>query len=207
LDSDLPLWGFIAVTAPLVLAPGASTAVVLRNSISSGTRGGIFTAIGANTGSVCYGLLTAFGFAAALARWPSVWLVLRWAGVGYLTFLGLQSLWRAFHLRTISAPASADAPRGDRYNLGSGFVTNVLNPSLMAFYLIVVPQFIPRAAPFARSTMILTLTHISMAFSWHCAWAVAGATLARALSRPRPRLLLHVLTGVALLALAAKVAI
>jgi threonine/homoserine/homoserine lactone efflux protein len=201
------VWGFIAVTAPLVLAPGASTAVVLRNSISSGTRGGILTAVGANTGSVCYGLLTAFGFSAALARWPSVWLVLRWAGVAYLTYLGLQSLWRAFHLRAVSAPTTAEPPRGDGHNVGSGFLTNVLNPSLMAYYLIVVPQFIPRSAPFARSAMILTLTHISMAFSWHCAWAVAGATLARALSRPRPRLILHVLTGLALLALAVTVAV
>ena len=189
-----------------MLAPGASTAVVLRNSITSGTRGGVLTAVGANSGSVCYGLLTAFGFSAALARWPSVWLVLRWAGVGYLTYLGLQSLWRAFHLRAVSAPTAPEAPRGDTHNVTSGFVTNVLNPSLMAYYLIVVPQFIPRTAPFARSTMILTLTHISMAFSWHCAWAVAGASLARALSRPRPRLLLHVLTGIALLALALKVA-
>lgn len=201
------MWGFIAVTAPLVLAPGASTAVVLRNSISSGTRGGILTAVGANTGSVCYGLLTAFGFSAALARWPSVWLVLRWAGVAYLTYLGLQSLWRAFHLRALSPSTGTEPPRGDGHNVSSGFITNVLNPSLMAYYLIVVPQFIPRSAPFARSAMILTVTHISMAFSWHCAWAVAGATLARALSRPRPRLILHVLTGIALLALAVKVAI
>ena len=201
------MWGFIAVTVPLVLAPGASTAVVLRNSISSGTRGGILTAVGANVGSVCYGLLTAFGFSAALTRWPSVWLVLRWAGVAYLTYLGLQSLWRAFHLRAVSRPTSTEPPRGDGHNVSSGFFTNVLNPSLMAYYLIVVPQFIPRSAPFARSAMILTFTHISLAFSWHCAWAVAGATLARALSRPRPRMILHVLTGIALLALAVKVAI
>ena len=207
LGSELPLWGFIAVTAPLVLSPGATTAVVLRNSISSGTRGGIFTAIGANSGSVCYGLLTAFGFAAALGRWPSIWLGLRWAGVVYLTYLGLQSLWRAFHLRTTVSSTAADAPRSDRDSVTSGFLTNVLNPSLTAFYLIVVPQFIPRGAPFARSAMILTLTHVSMAFSWHCAWAIAGATLARALSRPRPRQVLHMLTGIALLALAVTVAV
>ena len=77
----VPVWGFIAVTAPLVLSPGPSTAVVLRNSIAGGARAGLFTAAGANTGSFCYGLLTAFGFAAALQRWPSAWLVLRWGGV------------------------------------------------------------------------------------------------------------------------------
>lgn len=206
MGSELPVWGFIAVTAPLVLSPGATTTVVLRNSISGGARSGVLTAVGANSGSFCYGLLTAFGFSAALGRWPSVWLALRWAGVAYLTYLGLQSVWRAFHTRAAVVPPSPDTPRSDRHSLTSGFLTNVLNPSLTAFYLIIVPQFIPRAAPFARSAMILTLLHVAMAFSWHCAWSYAGATLARVLSRPRPRRALNAATGVALLGLAFKVA-
>ena len=203
----LPLLGFIALTAPLVISPGATTAVVLRNSIAGGTRSGILTAIGANAGSVCYGLLTAFGFSAALQRWPAAWRVLRWAGVAYLTYLGVQSLWRAFHLRKSAAALAADGPRGDRESVTSGFLTNVLNPSLTAFYLIVIPQFIPRGAPFTRSALVLTATHVSMAFSWHCVWALAGATLARALARPRPRQVLHVITGIALLALALTLAV
>jgi threonine/homoserine/homoserine lactone efflux protein len=203
----LPVWGFIAVTAPLVLTPGATTAVVLRNSIGGGTRAGVFTALGANTGSICYGLLTAFGFALALRRWPSVWLVLRWGGVAYLTWLGVQSLGRVFRGR--SASRMAPLPRAlDRWrSFVSGFFTNVLNPSLTAFYLIVLPQFVPRDAPFASSVLTLTGLHITLAASWHMAWAVAGATLARMLSRRRPRQLLDVLTGVALLALALQLAL
>ena len=91
----LELGVFFAVTVPLVATPGASTAVVLRNSIAGGTRAGLFTAVGCNTASVCYGLLTAFGFAAALQEWPSTWLVLRVAGVVYLAWLGFSSLARA----------------------------------------------------------------------------------------------------------------
>src|SRR5829696_3983197 len=76
----LNLWGFAAITVPLVATPGASTAVVLRNSLAGGVRSGVATAIGANTGSICYGLLTAFGVAVALERWPMVWAALRVAG-------------------------------------------------------------------------------------------------------------------------------
>ena len=67
---SLNVWGFAAVAVPLVATPGASTAVVLRNSLAGGVRSGIATAVGANTGSICYGLLTAFGVAVALQRWP-----------------------------------------------------------------------------------------------------------------------------------------
>ena len=202
---SLPLWGFMAVTAPLVLSPGATTAVVLRNSIAGGPRAGFFTAVGANSASICYGLLTAFGFAAALQRWPGAWLALRWGGVVYLTWLGVRALVAAASARHESMATGVSEHDG-WHSLTSGYLTNLLNPSLTAFYLIVVPQFIPRDEPFAPSALALTAIHVSMAFSWHMAWALAGGTLARWLSHGRPREMLQVLTGVALLVLAAKLA-
>lgn len=202
----LPVWGFVAVTAPLVLSPGATTAVVLRNSIAGGSRAGMFTALGANSASICYGLLTAFGFAAALQRWPSVWLALRWAGVAYLAWLGVHALVAAVTVRRAARSVTEPFERDAWHSLTSGYLTNLLNPSLTAFYLILVPQFIPRGAPFARSALTLTMIHVSMALSWHLAWALAGSTLARVLSHGRPRQALDVITGVALLILAAKLA-
>lgn len=197
-----PVWGFIAVTAPLVLSPGPSTAVVLRNSIAGGARAGLFTAAGANTGSLCYGLLTAFGFAAALQRWPSAWLGLRWAGVAYLTWLGLKSL-----LHVVLPPAPkvrrpTEPSHDDWRSFASGYATNVLNPSLGAFYLIVIPQFAPAGARFATSVLTLTAVHIALALSWHTSWALGGATLARVLSRRGPRQALDLATAIALLVLA-----
>lgn len=204
---SLPLWSFVAVTAPLVLSPGATTAVVLRNSIAGGPRAGLFTALGANTASICYGLLTAFGFAAALQRWPAVWLVLRWGGVAYLTWLGLRACAAAVRARRSAAATPAGALGRDPWHSAtSGYLTNLLNPSLTAFYLIVVPQFIPRGDPFVRSALILTAIHVAMAFSWHLSWALAGGTLARVLSRGRARQALDAVTGLTLLLLAAKLA-
>jgi threonine/homoserine/homoserine lactone efflux protein len=204
----LPLWAFAAVTAPLVLMPGASTAVVLRNSLG-GVRGGLLTAVGTNSGSGCYGLLTAFGLGVALQRWPSAWLALRVAGMAYLIWLGAHSLHRAVapalpHSRGVS-PQLASAVAGGWYRpLIQGFLANVLNPFLATFYLVVLPQFIPAAAPFARSALVLTAIHVGMASAWHVTWAIAGGTLARTLSSGRPRQVLEGLTGVALLALAAR---
>ena len=202
----IPIWSYLALTVPLVLTPGASTAVVLRNSVAGGTRAGITTAIGINAGSLCYGLLTAFGFAMALQRWPAAWTVLRACGVGYLAWLGLQSLRRA---RTPPAadtqPFAAAAPRTAWGNLAEGFVTNALNPAIATFYLILVPQFIPRDAQVIPSALLLTAIHITLAITWHIVWAAAGATLARTLAVGRPRRILEGITGVALLALAVKI--
>jgi threonine/homoserine/homoserine lactone efflux protein len=204
----VPLWGFVAVTVPLVMTPGASTAVVLRNSVEGGTRAGVATAIGINTGSLCYGLLTAFGFAVALQRFPSAWSLLRFGGVAYLAWLGVQSLRKAAAIREGLPVAEQVRPaQGTWLNLYEGFITNALNPAIATFYLVLLPQFIPRGAPIVRSALTLTAVHITLAISWHLAWAAAGGTLARTLSGGRPRQILEVCAGVALLALAAKIAL
>ena len=203
----IPIWGFIAVTLPLVATPGASTAVVLRNSIAGGRGAGVFTAAGCNSGNVAYGLLTAFGFGLALQRWPSVWLVLRIAGVAYLGWLGLRSLHHAARAGGSATRVTPGADRNAVQSFATGFLTNALNPSLAAFYLVVLPQFIPRDAPFARSVMILTAVHVGMAFTWHCVWAVAGSTMARGLAAGTPRRMLDALTGVAMLWLAITLAV
>jgi threonine/homoserine/homoserine lactone efflux protein len=204
----LNVLAFTAVTAPLVATPGASTAVVLRNSLAGGVRAGIATAVGTNSGSICYGVLTAFGMSAALERWPTVWLALRIGGVVYLAWLGILSLHRAM---TYTQPdpsmnGQLEPPPLAR-SVREGFLTNALNPSLATFYLVIVPQFIPRSAPFAKSALILMAIHVSLAATWHLTWAVAGGTLAATLSRTRPRRALEAISGTALLALALKVAI
>lgn len=204
----LNVWAFTAITVPLVATPGASTAVVLRNSLAGGVRSGVAAAVGTNTGSVCYGLLTAFGMSAALERWPTVWLAVRVGGVLYLTWLGIRSLHRAvtYTQPDASITALSSSPPIAR-SVREGFLTNALNPSLATFYLVIVPQFIPRSGPFVKSALMLTAIHVSMAATWHLTWAVAGGTLAATLSRGKPRRVLEAITGMALLALALKVAI
>jgi threonine/homoserine/homoserine lactone efflux protein len=202
----LPLWSFLAVTLPLVLTPGASTAVVLRNSISGGTRAGVETAAGVNCGSVVYGFLSAFGLAIALRRWPSAWMVLRFAGAGYLAWLGLRSLHASLRPRHRALLRDAvGPPRPPFANVCEGFLTNILNPAIATFYLVVVPQFVPRAAPVARSVMILTSLHVATALMWHLVWAAAGGTLARTLTVGAARRVLDGATAVALLFLAGRV--
>lgn len=196
------------MTIPLVATPGASTAVVLRNALAGGTQAGVATAVGTNAGSISYGLLTAFGVSVLLQRWPVVWVALRAGGTAYLAWLGFRSL---MHARTYTQPhpgaAATATPPGLARSMREGFVTNLLNPSLAAFYLLIVPEFIPPGAPFAASAMTLTAIHVSLALTWHLTWAAAGGTFADTLSRTRPRRVLEAISGIALLALALKLAI
>ena len=194
------------MTVPLVLTPGASTAVVLRNSLAGGTRSGILTALGVNSGSLCYGLLTAFGFALAVPRWPSTWLALRVAGMFYLAWLGVRSLRHAAAGVPPMPVAAAARAEGAWRSASEGFMTNALNPSIATFYLVLVPQFIPRGIAVARAALLLTGIHISLAFTWHVVWAAAGGRLARTVASPPVRRTLEGITGAALIGFAAMLA-
>ena len=161
-----------------------------------------------NTGSVAYGLLSAFGLAVALRRWPAIWVVLRYAGAGYLAWLAMRSLAAAVAPRPRQVLAdSATARRAARSNVVEGFLTNLLNPAIATFYLVVVPQFVPPGAPVARSVLLLMTVHVATALTWHLVWAAAGATLARTLTAGPALRALDTATGVALLALAGRVLI
>ena len=204
----LPIWTFVAVTLPLVLTPGLSTAVVLRNSVAGGVRAGLETAVGINAGSFCYGLVSAFGVVVALERWPGAWTVVRGAGVVYVGWLGLQSLGRAWE--GAGARLGVGGPerrRSVREHLYEGFVTNLLNPAIAAFYLVILPQFVPRGAPIAASVLELTAIHIGLALSWHAVWAAASGTLANTLATGRPRRALEAIAGLTLLGLAVRLAL
>jgi threonine/homoserine/homoserine lactone efflux protein len=129
-------------------------------------------------------------------------------GPVYLGSLGVRSLVRAWTYRQADAGSQAIAPPPSLARaLLEGFITNALNPSLATFYLLALPQFIPRDAPFAKTALTLTAIHVGMAMSWHLSWAAAGGTLAATLGRTRPRRVLEAITGVALLALAVKIAL
>jgi threonine/homoserine/homoserine lactone efflux protein len=204
----IPIWGFVGVTLPLVLSPGLSTAVVLRNSVGTGVRAGVETAIGVNAASVCYGLLSAAGVSLALQQWPSAWIAIRAAGTAYIAWLGVRSLARALSEQQRSLETGAARPsRSVAAHLSEGFLTNALNPAIATFYLVVMPQFVPPGAPVVSSILVLTAVHVILAASWHVAWAAAGGTLAHVFARRRASQALEIAAGITLIGLAVKLAL
>ena len=118
----------------------------------------------------------------------------------------MSSLRRAFRPLAVAFVPAAGQPRKRWRNLYEGFITNILNPAIATFYLLVVPQFAPAGAPIARGVLILTAVHITLAATWHVMWAAAGGTLARLLAGGRPRQVLEAMAGAVLVALAIKIA-
>jgi threonine/homoserine/homoserine lactone efflux protein len=203
---------YLLFTTLLVITPGSATAVVVRNVLDGGRRQGMAAAIGAAIGNTTYAILAALGLAAVVVRSPLAFMLLRMGGAAYLGFLGARSLWIAWRSRPAVFPGALEAP-GDRgaggdvrIGVSQGVANNLVNPSIATFYLVVVPSFFNGGSLTTGRYALFATIHVTMAFAYHSAWACGLHAMRAVWSRPAARRALETLTGIALLALAAKVA-
>lgn len=204
---DPLLLGYVSLTAALAITPGATTALVVRNTLASGWRGGIATAIGAAAGNTAYATAAGLGLAVFVARVPALLVAIRIGGGLYLGWLGLASLRRIVAGRAlpISGVIISDHDSIARHHaLREGLTVNLLNPAIATFYLAVVPTFLPEGASHGYYVELAAI-HVGIAFICHIIWAFGMDRLRHVLAHPPARLALEGLTATALLLLATRV--
>ncbi len=203
---DASSLAFLSLTFALVITPGSTTAVVVRNTLAAGRRGGLLAAMGAALGNSIHALGAGLGLAVVLARSPRLFVVIQVAGGLYLAWLALQSLLRIRAHRPLPASHAilANGRARPHHALREGLTVNLLNPAIATFYLAVVPSFLPDragAGPFAA----LAATHVAMAFCVHTTWVLALHHLRHVLERPTARVALELVTALALGVLAGRI--
>ena len=204
---------FAALSALLVLSPGATLAVVVETALGYGRRAALLTVAGVGLGNATLATTAAFGLSALLDRWPSALAAIRLAGGLYLAWLGLRGLWRAL---SAGRPRGSDPARGrgsappreegtgPLSHLGRGLLTNLLNPPVILFYVTMVPQFIGPQDPYLARALVLGATHVAMSIVWQGSCGLAVGLAAEHMSRPAVRRTLEGITGAILVFLGAR---
>jgi len=83
---------FLAFAMVLVLIPGPDFAVVTKNTLVGGRRRGRWTALGVSNSNLVQGTAAAFGVSGLILRVQPLFEAIKWAGVGYLAYLGAQAI-------------------------------------------------------------------------------------------------------------------
>ncbi len=209
---DAQFTAYLVFTTLLVVTPGSATAVVVRNVLYGGRRQGMAAAAGAALGNTTYAVLSALGLAAVFARSPMAFSVLRVVGTCYLAFLGIRSLWGAWHGLPAALPGALEgagthgAANAVRTGLSQGLANNLVSPAVATFYLVVVPSFLSGTPMVSARYALFATIHVTMAFAYHSTWVLGLHAMRAFWSRPSARRTLETLTGVALIALAGRVA-
>jgi threonine/homoserine/homoserine lactone efflux protein len=198
------LAAFAGVATIVIVTPGPDTALTIRNALRGGRRGGVLTGAGVASGQAIWALAASVGLAAVVSASHPVFLAVRFAGVAFLTYLGLHSLWRAARgIEPEREPIARPGDDGRAYR--QGLISNLGNPKMAVFFLSLLPQFAGHGSGSFVAMAGLGLVFAAMTFTWLCGYAAIVARVGDALQRTRARRLLDAATGAVLVGLAVRV--
>ncbi len=215
---------FALFAAVLTITPGLDTLLVLKTTATGGRGAGLAAVAGIGLGCLTWAVASAIGVTAIInASWVA-FEVLRVAGVAYLCWLGLRALWSARRLPATGGveapPPAAGGKEGHLYGQNpygrapslraafrTGLTTNLLNPKVGAFYLSVLPQFLPEGVNPLAGSLGLGAIHVVEGFVW-LSLVVLAVTRAKGwLTRPTVRRQLERLSGVVFLGFGVRLAL
>jgi threonine/homoserine/homoserine lactone efflux protein len=199
---------YLASAVVLVLIPGPDSLLIASRSLFEGRNAGWIATVGTTCGNVLHAALAALGISAVIAASPDLFDAVRLAGAGYLAWIGLKALRQAYlGWRTGGGLSLTSVPKASAWrNLTHAFLTNLLNPKVILFYLAFVPQFVsPVAGSIGLQTLVLGLTLAGLAAVYHVALAALAAGAAkRLIGSARARAVIDGIAGLLFLGFAAR---
>lgn len=175
---DTYLLYLAAVAVFFATPPDTSQLLIISNSIRHGLRRSVFTIVGDLSANAVQMTAAAFGLAAVIATSASAFLWIKWLGVAYLLWIGVQLFLSKDQARNV------DAGTGGAVRLfRQGFVTSMANPFAVVFFGALFPQFIDPALPVLPQLFILGATYIVVDGLILLLWGWLGVRAATALQR------------------------
>jgi homoserine/homoserine lactone efflux protein len=138
---ELSIWlAFFAASWAISLSPGAGAIAAMSSGLTHGFRRGYFMTFGLILGILTQVVLVGAGLGALIAASSIGFAVVKWAGVAYLIWLGIQQ-WRAPAKPMVAADDGGVQVTRKQLVL-RGWGINAVNPKGTVFLLAVVPQFL-----------------------------------------------------------------
>ncbi|MGI9508670.1 MAG: LysE family translocator [Geminicoccaceae bacterium] len=159
--------------------PDTSQLLIVSNSIRYGLKRSAFTIAGDLTANSLQMTCAAFGLAAIIATSASAFVWIKWIGVVYLAWIGIQ-LFRSKE-KAMGVDASELGTSVRLYR--QGFITSMANPFAVVFFGALFPQFIDPAQPVLPQLLILGGTYLAVDGVILILWGLFGIRAASVLKR------------------------
>jgi threonine/homoserine/homoserine lactone efflux protein len=199
----------IAVTL-VTLSPGVDTMLVIRNSVRGGWWDGSTTSLGICSGLFLHATVSALGISIILLQTAWAFTALKWAGAAYLVWLGISSWRRAARGSRLNLAGHLPAGNGSfrpGRSLREGFLSNVLNPKAVIFYMAFLPQFIDPLLPPLSQSLLVAAIHFCVGMLYQCLLAAMVERAGAWLQRPMVNRVFDALTGGVLIFIGFRLAI
>jgi homoserine/homoserine lactone efflux protein len=179
---ELTTWiQFFIASWIISISPGAGAVSCMSVGMKHGYRLGLWNIAGLITGIMFVLAIVATGLGAILSTSTIAFQIIKWLGVAYLVWLGVQQL---------RAPATQIQLEGNvdtsvRALFWKGFLVNASNPKGIVFMLAVLPQFIRIDQPQLPQYLIAGATLCFTDFVIMSLYTMLAAKVLRLLKSPQ----------------------
>ncbi|WP_319582801.1 LysE family translocator [uncultured Pseudodesulfovibrio sp.] len=206
-DYTLTHWTtFLAAALLLNISPGPDMAFILGHTVQGGKRSGLAAMLGIWVGACAHVLLAVLGLSAIVATSATAFAMVKWIGVIYLGWLGIQALRSDGDMMRTGGDGT---PQKTASVFRQGVLIDLFNPKVATFFLAFLPQFVvPGSGPIWAQSMLHGLLIIVVAAFVEPPLILVGDRLGRRLRESRSlRVWLDRLLGSVLLALGIELAL
>ena len=199
------VWTYLIGTVAIILLPGPNSMYVLSVAARRGVRAGYAAACGVFIGDAVLMTLSAAGVASLLRTEPALFMVVKYAGAGYLCWIGfgmLRGAWRRWRRPATDPAAPAEASEGpkpadERNPFRRALVVSLLNPKAILFFISFFIQFVQPGYPHAWLSFLILGTIAELVSAAYLTTLIFTGSYLASQFRRRRKLATALTTGVA----------
>jgi threonine/homoserine/homoserine lactone efflux protein len=188
---------YIVAYTMICLIPGPSVLMVLGQSVSRGRGAALYCVVGDLAGGVTVMTASYLGLGAVLATSAEMFMVVKWAGVLYMAVMGILQIRQARREGRFGGDPSSgagedadtaqNAPTDVWSGLRAGFLTGVLNPKIVLFYMAFLSQFIDPTGNSTVQFLILMISSLVIVSTVLCGYVLLASRVQRVLKGKKAR--------------------
>lgn len=175
------LWlSFVAASALVIAIPGPTILLIATHAVSYGPRVAAAMVLGSAVGGATAMAVAMAGLGVLLTTSTVVFTCLKLVGAAYFFYLGVR-MWRQGATR-LAAPQST-ARVGLLKVFFHAFLVTGLNPKGIAFFVLFLPMFIDKHAPYVPQMLILIPTMVVLGLANDSLYALCAIRLRNVIQR------------------------
>ncbi|MBG0559933.1 leucine efflux protein LeuE [Actinoplanes aureus] len=192
-------WTYVLGVVAIILLPGPNSIFVLSVGARRGVRAGYQAAFGVFIGDTVLMILSATGVASLLGTYPPLFLVLKYAGAAYLSWVGvniIRSAWKRWRHRSETVPIDASELASLRRPFRRAAVISLLNPKAILFFVSFFIQFVEPGYPHPALSFLILGAVVQFFSVLYLTALIFGGRFLAGQFRERRRLAAAATTGV-----------
>ncbi|WP_064604402.1 homoserine/homoserine lactone efflux protein [Photobacterium sp. J15] len=179
---SIEIWlAYFSATVIYSFIPGSGTVNSINNGMVYGLRKSVISILGLQIGLAFYIVLIGMGVGAIVSQSAVAFTTIKWLGVVYLIWLGIQKCKEQTFSETEIKPIETSEWKLFR----NAIVVNLTNPKTVIFFAALLPQFLDPAGSHKVQITLMGVTTIMVDTTVMLLYAVLASRLSKFIRSPR----------------------